>query len=81
VASAKDAPNAVGFAAAVAGFGQLLRGDPYLQQFGYDAVLALGEATRGTDRFGYRSEFLNLVRLAKSAPALETAAGAARDGL
>jgi Ca-activated chloride channel family protein len=70
VASAKDAPNAVGFAAAVAGFGQLLRGDPYLQQFGYDAVLALGEATRGPDRFGYRSEFLNLVRLAKSAPAL-----------
>ena len=81
VASAKDAPNAVGFAAAVAGFGQLLRGDPYLKEFGYDAVLALGEATRGPDRFGYRSEFLNLVRLAKSAPALETAAGAARDGL
>jgi Ca-activated chloride channel family protein len=81
VASAKDAPNGVGFAAAVAGFGQLLRGDPYLKQFGYDDVLALGEATRGPDRFGYRSEFLNLVRLANSAPALETAAGAARDGL
>jgi Ca-activated chloride channel family protein len=80
VASAKDAPNAVGFAAAVAGFGQLLRGDPYLKEFGYDDVLVLGEATRGPDRFGYRSEFLNLVRLAKSAPALETAAGAARDG-
>jgi Ca-activated chloride channel family protein len=70
LAGAREVPHALGFAAAVAAFGQLLRGDPYLQQFGYDDVLALAEATRGADRFGYRSEFLGLVRLAKSAPTL-----------
>lgn len=58
------------FAAAVAAFGQLLRGDPYTKGFGYDDVLKLAEPARGQDLFGYRSEFLNLVRLAKSARAM-----------
>jgi Ca-activated chloride channel family protein len=30
-------------------------------------VIALGQTARGADPFGYRAEFLNLVRLAKSA--------------
>lgn len=58
------------FATAVAAFGQLLRGDPYLKDFGYDDVIALAETARGKDRFGYRAEFLNLVRLAKTARVL-----------
>ncbi len=57
----------VRFSTAVAAFGQLLRGDPYLKGFGYDEVIALAAGARGEDLFGYRAEFLNLVRLAKTA--------------
>jgi Ca-activated chloride channel family protein len=55
------------FAAAVAAFGQILRGGEFTGSFGYDGVIALATASRGPDEFGYRSEFINLVRLAKSA--------------
>ena len=65
------APQEARFAAAVAGFGQLLRGGRYTGDYGYDDVLALARDARGEDRFGYRAEFLNLVRLARSAAALE----------
>jgi Ca-activated chloride channel family protein len=54
------------FAAAVAGFGQLLRGGKYTGTFGYADVLALARAARGDDPFGYRGEFLQLVNLAAS---------------
>lgn len=60
------------FAAAVAGFAQLLRGDPYLKSFGYKDVVALAQAGKGADTFGYRGEFLSLVRLAESAQGLPT---------
>ncbi len=62
-----EAPEDVRFSVAVAAFGQLLRGAPYLQRYNYDDVLALSQTARGPDTFGYRAEFLNLVRLAKSA--------------
>ena len=62
-----QAPLDVRFATAVAGFGQLLRGSPYTGQFDYDQVIELARGARGEDRFGYRSEFLQLVRLAQSA--------------
>jgi|GEM_PF-354573 len=52
------------FAASVAAFGQLLRGETGLGDFGYSEVLALAAANRGEDPFGYRSEFMSLVRLA-----------------
>ena len=54
------------FAAAVAGFGQLLRGGRHTPSFGYDEVLALARGARGADPFGYRGEFLTLVGLARS---------------
>jgi Ca-activated chloride channel homolog len=63
-----EAPADVRFATAVAGFAELLRGSPHLSGFTYDDVLALAGPARGDDPFGERSEFLNLVRLAKSAP-------------
>jgi Ca-activated chloride channel homolog len=66
-AAIDQAPTDVRFAVAVAAFGQLLRGDPYLKGFGYDEVIALAASARGEDLFGYRAEFLNLVRLAKTA--------------
>jgi Ca-activated chloride channel family protein len=58
------------FATAVAAFGQLLRADPYLKDFDYDKIITLAENAKGTDKFGYRAEFINLVRMAKNAPAL-----------
>ncbi len=54
------------FAAAVAAFGQQLRGGVWLQHFGYDQILTLARRSRGPDAFGYRGEFLGLVKLAKS---------------
>lgn len=54
------------FAAAVAAFGQELRGGKYLGHFGYPQIEALAAAARGDDRYGYRGEFLQLVKLASS---------------
>jgi len=66
-----SAPGEPRFAVAVAGFGQLLRGDSHVKDFTYDEVIALTDSARGKDLFGYRSEFLNLVRLAKTARTME----------
>jgi Ca-activated chloride channel family protein len=59
------------FAAAVAGFGQLLRGAKYMEQFGYPDVLSLARSSRGADPFGYRGEFITLVDLAQTLSAGE----------
>ena len=59
------------FAAAVAAFAQQLKGGKYTGDFGYDDILALASGAKGDDPFGYRAELINLVRLAKSAAALE----------
>lgn len=56
----------VRFAAAVAAFGQKLKGSSYTADYGYDRIIALAEGARGKDAFGYRAEFINLVRLASS---------------
>ena len=63
----QKAPDDARFATAVAGFAELLRGDPYVRSYSYDDVIALADSARGKDTFGYRAEFMNLVRLAKSA--------------
>lgn len=52
------------FATAVAAFGMLLRGSQYRGDATFDRVLEIAEATRGEDKFGYRAEFLELVRTA-----------------
>ena len=66
-ASLAEVPAEARFSVAVAGFGQLLKGSTFTQSFSYDDVIALAQPARGDDPFGYRAEFLNLVRLAKSA--------------
>jgi Ca-activated chloride channel family protein len=48
-----------------------LRGGRYTGDFGYDDVVALANANKGADEFGYRAEFINLVRLAESAASME----------
>ncbi len=54
------------FAASVAAFAQMLRGSSRLGEYGYDDLIKLASSSKGKDEFGYRSEFINLVRLAKS---------------
>lgn len=54
------------FAAAIAGFGQLLQHSPYLGDWGWDQAIALAQGARGADEFGYRIEAVNLMRLAQS---------------
>ncbi|PXW68866.1 Ca-activated chloride channel family protein [Loktanella sp. PT4BL] len=54
------------FAAAIAGFGQLLRGDDHLGDWGYADAITLAAANRGEDTFGYRTEAVQLMRLAES---------------
>ncbi len=70
-ASVAAAPQEARFSAAVAAFGQLLRGGQYTKSYSYDDVIALAQGAKGTDAFGYRAEFINLVRLAKTAQGLE----------
>jgi Ca-activated chloride channel family protein len=67
VDSVARAPQEVRFSIAVAAFAQLLKGAPYLGDYGYDDVIALAQNAKGDDPFGYRAEFVNLARLAKSA--------------
>jgi len=54
------------FASAVAGFGMLLRDSPSKGNLTYAGVMELGEASKGTDRAGYRSQFIDLVRKAEA---------------
>ena len=65
-----SAPRDARFATAVAGFAELLRGGRHNGAFSYDDVLAIATASRGPDEYGYRSEFLELVRSAKRARSL-----------
>jgi len=69
-----DAPRApeailrdVEFSTAVAGFAQLLRGGPYSGSLSYDDVIRQALAGRGDDPYGYRTEFVQLVRKAQVA--------------
>ncbi len=62
----------VGFSTAVAAFGQILKGGQYTGTFSYDDVIALAQANRGEDTFGYRAEFINMVRLAKTLAGTQT---------
>jgi Ca-activated chloride channel homolog len=62
----------VRFATAVAGFGELLRGGQYVDSgFTYDSVVELANDAKGKDEFGYRTEFVQMARQAKSAATLQ----------
>ncbi len=54
------------FSVAVAAFGQKLRDTDQTAAFGWDKIIEIATAARGADPFGYRSEFLSLVRLASA---------------
>ncbi len=61
-----DANDDARFAVAVAGFGQLLTGSVYLNDWGWDEAVDLALGARGDDAFGYRIEAVNLMRMAKA---------------
>lgn len=56
----------VRFSVAVAAFAQKLKGETQVADYSWDAIEALGLASKGDDRYGYRAEFLKMVELAKS---------------
>ena len=64
--SLKKSTDDMRFAAAVAAFGQKLRGDTRLADFSYDDAIELASSAKGEDENGYRAEFIQLVRLAKN---------------
>ena len=54
------------FAAAIAGFGQVLEHSTHLGNWSYDQAIALANAAKGPDPYGYRAEAVTLMRLAQS---------------
>ena len=54
------------FASSVAGFSELLRRSQYTKSYSYSDVIAQAENAKGSDRYGYRSEFVQLARLAQA---------------
>ncbi|MFC2251371.1 von Willebrand factor type A domain-containing protein [Labrys portucalensis] len=65
-----QAPSDARFAVAVAGFGEWLRGGKYAGTLKPDDIIALAAGAKGDDPYGYRAEFVNLVRAAKTAKGL-----------
>ena len=61
-----EASDDVRFAAAIAGFGQLLSGSNYLGNWGWADAIALASGAKGKDTFGYRAEAVQLMRLGQS---------------
>ncbi len=55
----------VRFSVAVAAFGQKLKGEDPVADFNYQRIIDMATKARGEDTFGYRAEFVNLVRLAQ----------------
>ena len=64
--SLKAASDDFRFAAAVAAYGQILKDSKYTGTFTLADVAELAQNAKGTDRFGLRAEFVQLVDLAKS---------------
>ncbi len=62
--SLADTSQIFRFSAAVAAFGQLLRGGDYTEDFGFQELIDLANEARGKDPYGYRGEFITLVRTA-----------------
>ena len=64
-ASIDRAPESTRWATAVAGYGQMLRGESYLDRtYHWDDVISLAQSARGRDEYGWRAEFVQLARTA-----------------
>ncbi|WP_258102647.1 von Willebrand factor type A domain-containing protein [Marinoscillum sp. MHG1-6] len=58
------ADDNIQWAASVASLGMLLRDSEFKGDLTYDQVVELARKSRGSDEYGYRSEFIQLARLA-----------------
>ncbi len=56
------------FAAAVASFGMILRDSKYKGAYTLEAVIELAQSSKGADKEGYRAEFIQLAKTAKTLP-------------
>lgn len=61
----KNASENLTWASAVAGFGMLLRDSEYKGDLTFDQVIRMAQRSKGSDKFGYRAEFIQMVELAK----------------
>lgn len=59
------------FAASIAGFGQILKGSPYLGDWDIENAIALAKEHGGADEWGYRAEALRLMQLYQDLKAIE----------
>ncbi len=59
-----NASDAFRFSAAVAAFTHKPSGGTYTGDYSYEQIIALAKGAMGEDRFGYRSEFVSLARMA-----------------
>ncbi len=57
--------EAFDFSSSVAGFAQLLKDDRYMNDWTYDHAIEQALKSRGGDAYGYRNEFVQLIRKAK----------------
>lgn len=64
VSNVSEASEDARFAAAVAAFGQKLKGSNY-GEMSWNDIRALAQGARGVDESGYRAEFMQLVDMAK----------------
>ncbi|MCH7505110.1 VWA domain-containing protein [PVC group bacterium] len=62
---AKELSGDFQFAASVAEFGMILRGSEFKADATYTHVIQLAEQSKGEDKFGYRAEFIELVKKAQ----------------
>jgi len=60
-------PTDMRFAASVAGAAQLLRHDAYIKDFDMTRAIDIAQNAKGGDPFGYRTEFVQLLRSAQTA--------------
>lgn len=63
-----DVSTDVKFSVAVAAFGQKLKHEAPVEDYGWSDVKALALQGRGDDAYGYRSEFLKILDIAESLP-------------
>jgi Ca-activated chloride channel family protein len=59
----KKSSDNMRFSAAVASYGMLIRGSSFSGTTTFDDLVSWAKGAKGDDEFGYRSEFLQLVRL------------------
>jgi Ca-activated chloride channel family protein len=66
ISTFESASNDFRFSATVAEFGEVLRQSKYVETVDYNAMIKHALDSKGADPFGYRSEFIQLLRLAST---------------